>query len=123
MKKVAKKVVLLLLTVIMVTSLAACGKSGNSKEVKDELYGTWTRTSELDGTITLKFDGKGGLSGEWDAGGWTSDIAGEYTINGNRVSIKLESWDAPEDCSFVINGDTLSINDTYSIVGGDFTKK
>lgn len=123
MRKITKRAIVVLLTLLMVCALCACGKKGgDAEEGGDVLKGTWTRHDEFYGDIELKMDGKGGCSIKYSAEG-LSDDKGSYIINSDTdLSVKLNSWDDYQSCTYVVEGDKLTISDNYSVFEGEYTK-
>lgn len=91
------------LMLAMLVSLCACG--GPS----DSLKGTWAGTNDDEVGVTWTFDGGGKCKMENDYG--TKDD-GTYTIDGDKVSIKLNGWDAEKLYQFTISGSSLSLSAT-----------
>ena len=80
--KISKKMMALLLALMMVLSLTACG--GN----KDALAGTWSADLGDDGVITWMFDGKGKCTME----NAYMKQDGTYSIEDDQLTVTLESW-------------------------------
>ena len=105
--KISKKMIALLLALMMVLSLTACG--GN----KDALAGTWSADLGDDGVITWMFDGKGKCTME-----------NAYMKQDDQLTVTLESWSDPSVYTFSVDGSnlTMSENSGYGI-SGTFEKK
>lgn len=108
-----KFVALLLIAATLLTFAAACG-------AKDELAGTWSAEFEYDGTITWTFDGRGKCT----LVDYFGELKGTYTIEGDQLTVKLESWSEPSTYTFSVDGNTLDMaeNRGYGITGV-FTKQ
>ena len=78
--KISKKMMALLLALMMVLSLTACG--GN----KDALAGTWSADLGDDGVITWMFDGKGKCTME----NAYMKQDGTYSIEDDQLTVTLE---------------------------------
>ena len=113
MKKLSKTLALLL-ALTMVLCLAACGGS------KDALSGTWSADLGDDGVITWTFDGKGKCTMENSY----MKQKGTYTIDGDQLTVTLESWSDPSTYTFSVDGSSLTMNEN-SVYGisGTFAKK
>ena len=109
-----KKMMALLLALMMVLSLTACG--GN----KDALAGTWSADLGDDGVITWMFDGKGKCTME----NAYMKQDGTYSIEDDQLTVTLESWSDPSVYTFSVDGSnlTMSENSGYGI-SGTFEKK
>lgn len=112
--KISKKMLALLLALMMVLSLTACG--GN----KDALAGTWSADLGDDGVITWMFDGKGKCTME----NAYMKQDGTYSIEDDQLTVTLESWSDPSVYTFSVDGSnlTMSENSGYGI-SGTFEKK
>lgn len=112
--KIFKKMIALLLALMMVLSLTACG--GN----KDALAGTWSADLGDDGVITWMFDGKGKCTME----NAYMKQDGTYSIEDDQLTVTLESWSDPSVYTFSVDGSnlTMSENSGYGI-SGTFEKK
>ena len=108
-----KFLALLLIAATLLTFAVACG-------AKDELAGTWSAEFEYDGTITWTFNGKGKCTMENSF----MKQDGTYTIEGDQLTVKLESWSEPSTYTFSVDGNTLDMaeNRGYGITGV-FTKQ
>ena len=107
---------LLMLTLL----LSACGGGGASDG--DVLSGTWEGKDDNGTEVTMKFDGKGGLK---FSSQYSSEEPGTYTIQGDQVDIKSESWDNARSYTFVMEDESLTLTrpeDAY-YVNFDLTKK
>ena len=108
-----KKLVAMLLAVVMIFALAACGS-------KDALAGTWTGDLGLDGTVTWTFDGSGKVKFENEF----AKQSGTYTIEGDQVTIKLELWDEAQTFTFSVSGSSLTMNENSGAgLSGTYAKK
>lgn len=113
MKKLSKTLALLL-ALTMVLCLAACGGS------KDALSGTWSADLGDDGVITWTFDGKGKCTME----NFYMKQKGTYTIDGDQLTVTLESWSDPSTYTFSVDGSSLTMNENSGYgISGTFTKK
>ena len=113
MKKLSKTLALLL-ALTMVLSLADCGVS------KDALSGTWSADLGDDGVITWTFDGKGKCTME---NSYMKQM-GTYTIDGDQLTVTLESWSDPSTYTFSVDGSSLTMNENSGYgISGTFTKK
>lgn len=120
MKKVAKKLVILLCMIMLMTALAACGdkKDGDSASdggsaSADAVTGTWKQTDEVNGNWTWTFDGgKATLVGE------TTGFKGEgtYTLDeaNKKLKVKIDAWDNEKEYDYVLDGNKLSLKEKYS---------
>ena len=113
MKKLSKTLALLL-ALTMVLCLAACGGS------KDALSGTWSADLGDDGVITWTFDGKGKCTME----NAYMKQKGTYTIDGDQLTVTLESWSDPSTYTFSVDGSSLTMNENSGYgISGTFAKK
>lgn len=125
MKRITKRIIAVLLATMMVFTLFACGKDSEATDdgSGDVLKGTWTRHDDFYGDIVLKVDGKGGCTFKYSAEGMSDDI-GSYKIDSDtELSVKLDSWEDYQTCTYKIEGNKLIISDNYSIFEGEYTKK
>ena len=112
--KISKKMIALLLALMMVLSLTACG--GN----KDALAGTWSADLGDDGVITWMFDGKGKCTME----NAYLKQKGTYTIDGDQLTVMLEAWSEPSTYTFSVDGSSLTMNENTGYgISGTFAKK
>ncbi len=111
--EIMKKYVVLLLIVAALLTLASCGS-------KDALAGTWSADFEYDGTITWTFNGKGKCTME----NAYIKQSGTYSIDGDQLTVTLETWDKPSVYTFSVDGSSLTLqeNSGYGI-SGTFAKK
>lgn len=108
-----KKYVGLLLIVAALLTLASCGS-------KDALAGTWSAELGEDGVITWSFDGKGECTME----NAYMKQSGTYTIDGDQLTVKLETWSDPSTYTFSVDGSSLTMNENSGYgISGTFTKK
>lgn len=123
MKKFTKRAIVVLLAMLMVCALCACGKKdGDSDEGGDALKGTWTRHDEFYGDIELKMDGKGGCTMKFSGEGM-SDNNGSYRIDSDTaISVKFDSWEDYQSATYKVEGNKLTISDNYSVFEGEYTK-
>ena len=95
-----KKLAALILSIAILLTLASCGS-------KDALAGTWSAEFEYDGVITWTFDGKGKCTME----NAYMNQDGTYTINGDQLTVTLESWSEPSTYTFSVDGNSLTMNE------------
>ena len=108
-----KFVAFLLIAATLLTFAVACG-------AKDELAGTWSAEFEYDGTITWTFDGRGKCT----LVDYFGELKGTYTIEGDQLTVKLESWSEPSTYTFSVDGDSLTMEENTGYgISGTFTKK
>ena len=109
-----RKYVALLLSVVTLLTLAACGS-------KDALAGTWSADLGDDGVITWTFNGKGKCTME----NAYMKQDGTYTIDGDQLTVKLESWgDDASTYTFSVDGSSLTLNENTGYgISGTFAKK
>ena len=109
-----KKIVALVLITAALLSLAACGS-------KDALAGTWSAELGEDGVITWTFNGKGKCTME----NAYMKQDGTYTIDGDQLMVKLESWgDDASTYTFSVDGSSLTLNENTGYgISGTFAKK
>ena len=109
-----KKIVELCFITAALLSLGACGS-------KDALAGTWSADLGDDGVITWTFNGKGKCTME------TAYMKqdGTYTIDGDQLTVKLESWgDDASTYTFSVDGSSLTLNENTGYgISGTFAKK
>lgn len=104
MKKYIKNLLLVLVLVITLFSITACGKK------KNELVGSWKYDTTIKGydfIYTFNEDG----TGKYDAAGTILKFT--YKVDGNKISFKytgenMETWDT----TFSVKGDTLNVKDS-----------
>lgn len=108
-----KKIVALVLITAALLSLAACGS-------KDALAGTWSADLGDDGVITWTFNGKGKCTME----NAYMKQNGTYTIDGDQLTVKLESWgDDASTYTFSVDGSSLTLNENTGYgISGTFAK-
>ena len=111
-----KKFLSVICCLVILLSLAACGGGGG-----DALKGTWEQEGTDYGTVTWKFDGKGGFTSESDF----FDNEGTYTIDGSQVTITREGDFAdPVVYDFAVSGSSLTLTATDGLAPDyDLTKK
>ena len=99
----------LLLALVMILGLTACGGS------KDALSGTWSAELGEDGVITWTFNGKGKCTME----NAYMKQNGTYTVDGDQLTVTLESWSEPSTYTFSLDGNSLTMNEKsgYGISG------
>ena len=108
-----KKLAALILSIAILLTFASCGS-------KDALAGTWSAEFEYDGVITWTFDGKGKCTME----NAYMDQDGTYTINGDQLTVTLESWSEPSTCTFSVDGNSLTMNENSGYgISGTFEKQ
>ena len=108
-----KKFVALVLITAALLSLAACGS-------KDALAGTWSAELGEDGVITWMFNGKGKCTME----NAYMKQNGTYTIDGDQLTVKLESWSDASTYTFSVDGSSLTLNENTGYgISGTFAKK
>ena len=112
-----KKFLSVICCLAIILSLAACGGGRGG----DALKGTWEQTGTDYGTVTWKFDGKGGFTSESDF----FDNKGTYTIDGSQVTITREGDFADSVVyDFVVSGSSLTLTATDGLAPDyDLTKK
>lgn len=112
-----KKFLSVICCLTIILSLAACGGGGGG----DALKGTWEQTGTDYGTVTWKFDGKGGFTSESDF----FDNKGTYTIDGSQVTITREGDFADSVVyDFAVSGSSLTLTATDGLAPDyDLTKK
>ena len=108
-----KKLAALILSIAILLTLASCGS-------KDALAGTWSAEFEYDGVITWTFDGKGKCTME----NAYMNRDGTYTINGDQLTVTLESWSEPSTYTFSVDGNSLTMNENSGYgISGTFEKQ
>lgn len=108
-----KRILSLFLTTAMLLTLTACGS-------KDELAGTWSAELEYDGVITWTFDGKGKCTMENSY----MEQEGTYSIDGDQLTVELQSWSQPYTYTFSVEGDSLTMEENTGYgISGTFEKK
>ena len=95
--------------------LAGCSKG-------DELEGTWKGSTVEDDPdyalgVTMKFDGKGKLTYSTD---YSSEQSGTYTIEGDQLTISLDSWDNDQHFTFKITDNALDLTNSPDEYGNDY---
>ena len=104
----------LLLALVMILGLTACGGS------KDALSGTWSAELGEDGVITWTFNGKGKCTME----NAYMKQNGTYTVDGDQLTVTLESWSEPSTYTFSLDGNSLTMNENSGYgISGTFIKK
>ena len=108
-----KNVIALALIIVMLFSLSACGS-------KDALAGTWSADLGDDGVITWTFNGKGKCTME----NAYMKQDGTYTIDGDQLTVTLETWSEPSTYTFSVDGSSLTMNENSGYgISGTFAKK
>lgn len=108
-----KKIIAAILTLTLILAMTACGS-------KDVLAGTWTAELGEDGTITWTFNGNGKCTME----NAYMKQNGTYTIDGDQLTVTLESWSDPSTYTFSVEGDSLTMNENTGYgISGTFTKR
>ena len=108
-----KKLAALILSIAILLTLASCGS-------KDALAGTWSAEFEYDGVIAWTFDGKGKCTME----NAYMNQDGTYTINGDQLTVTLESWSEPSTYTFSVDGNSLTMNENSGYgISGTFEKQ
>lgn len=108
-----KRMIELILIVAVLLTLTACGS-------KDALAGTWSAELGEDGLITWTFNGKDKCTME----NAYMKQKGTYSIDGDQLTVTLESWSEPSTYTFSVEDKSLTLkeNSGYGI-SGTFTKK
>ncbi|MDY3218545.1 MAG: DUF5640 domain-containing protein [Candidatus Fimivivens sp.] len=108
-----KKLAALILSIAVLLTFASCGS-------KDALAGAWSAEFEYDGVITWTFDGKGKCTME----NAYINQDGTYTINGDQLTVTLESWSEPSTYTFSVDGNSLTMNENSGYgISGTFEKQ
>lgn len=108
-----KKLAALILSIAVLLTFASCGS-------KDALAGAWSAEFEYDGVITWTFDGKGKCTME----NAYMNQDGTYTINGDQLTVTLESWSEPSTYTFSVDGKSLTMNENSGYgISGTFEKQ
>ena len=116
-----KKYLLLITLFVSLFLFVGCGKE------KSELVGTWkgltdgeSREYQMETTYTFDDDGTVKYSNEYGF-----DSTGTYKIDGNKVTIKLTTWDKEKVYEFSIKDDklTLTIDDQISPTYTDMVRQ
>ena len=108
-----KKLLALFLTAVTLLTFTACGS-------KDALAGTWSAEIEYDGVITWTFDGKGKCTMENSF----MKQDGTYNIDGDQLTVTLQSWSEPSTYTFSVDGDSLTMNENTGYgISGTFEKQ
>ena len=108
-----KKLAALILSIAILLTLTSCGS-------KDALAGTWSAEFEYDGVITWTCDGKGKCTME----NAYMNQDGTYTINGDQLTVTLESWSEPSTYTFSVDGNSLTMNENSGYgISGTFEKQ
>ena len=108
-----KKLAALILSIAVLLTFASCGN-------KDALAGAWSAEFEYDGVITWTFDGKGKCTME----NAYMNQDGTYTINGDQLTVTLESWSEPSTYTFSVDGNSLTMNENSGYgISGTFEKQ
>lgn len=100
MKKNRLAIITMVMTLVCVLLLSACGAE------KDALKGTWNGISNDDLGVTWIFDGNGKCKMESELG---MKQDGTYTIDGSDIKIKLSNWEDELDYTFKLDGNSLSL--------------
>ena len=111
-----KKIISVVLCLVIVLSLAACGGGG------DALKGTWVQEGTDYGTVTWVFDGNGKCSLDTD---FLEKASGTYTItDDSKVTIKIDLWDDETVYEYTISDGNLKLTATDGLSPDyDLTKK
>lgn len=111
-----KKLICMLMALcLLCCGLVACGGEEEKAPEKVTIVGTWDYGS-MDCAYIFNADG----TGAYRFGG--ADMPFTYTDDGKTVTIQYENSDAPNVFNYTIDGDKLSIEDSFgSIV--EYTKK
>ena len=108
-----KKLAALILSIAVLLTFASCGS-------KDALAGAWSAEFEYDGVITWTFDGKGKCTME----NAYINQDGTYTINGDQLTVTLESRSEPSTYTFSVDGNSLTMNENSGYgISGTFEKQ
>ena len=114
MKKSKFRILVLFLSISLILGLTACGSGG-----KDAVEGTWVTEDPDYGSVTWKFDGKGGCSLKHDL----TDQKGTYVLTDDTVSVALELWDNPVVYNYTTGDGILSLVDSAGIAPSYDLKK
>lgn len=103
-----KKIIAIFLALTVVFCLSACQSSDGG----DTLSGTWKGPTSDGITFTWNFDGKGACSikNEYGMSG-----SGTYTLNGDKVTIKIDLWKKEKVYKYDVSGSTLKLTNTDKI--------
>lgn len=110
-----KKIISIVLCLMIVLSLTACGGG-------DVLKGTWVQEGTDYGTVTWTFDGKGKCTLETD---FLEKASGTYTItDDSKVTIKIDLWDDEKVYEYTVSDSNLKLTATDGLSPDyDLTKK
>ena len=108
MKRISAAVCMVLVAVIMMSALAACGGT------KDVLAGTWKQTDEIDGNWIWEFDGKGGCKLDGETTGFKTQ--GTYVLDeaAKTLTVTMDGWDDVKVFTYTLTDTTLDIVSTYT---------
>lgn len=106
MKNVLKSILLILVLLIAVFALTACGNKEESNSKKATIVGSW-KYDGADYTYTFNEDG----TGDYSAAGTKMEFT--YTTEDNKISILYTGNTAPFETEYSIDGDTLNIIDSF----------
>ena len=110
---IMKKVFSMFLVLAMMFALAACGS-------KDALAGTWKADLGADGVVTWTFNGKGKCTMNNEV----TDQDGTYTIDGDKLLIKVELWDEEKTYTFSVKDNQLTMDDSTGLgISGTYEKQ
>ena len=108
-----KKLAALILSIAILLTLASCGS-------KDALAGTWSAEFEYDGVITWTFNGSGKCTME----NAYMKQNGTYTIDGDQLTVTLETWSEPSTYTFSVDENSLTMNENSGYgISGTFEKQ
>ena len=99
---------LLLVVLVMLSGVLLFTGCGEKKEKKNSIEGKWAYSS-----FVYNFESDG--TGYYDAAGTKMDFT--YEIKDNKLSILYKGSTAPFETEFSIDGDTLTVKDSF---GKDF---
>lgn len=102
-KKILKLSLLIIIIISTLFILTGCGK--------DELKGTWGDGVDDFYNANWTFDGKGKVTMKSDF----AEGTGNYSINGDIVTVELDIWENKKEYKFIIENNKLTLEATDEI--------
>lgn len=113
MKKAIKNLLIVLVIVIALFVLTGCGENNNVDEKKSNnpLVGNWKYDGELFAGYNFEYTFNDDGTGKYDAAGTIMEFT--YKTQNNKISITYKGDTVSFDTDYSINGDTLTIKDSF----------